>query len=69
MIAVKRAGTSPEVVALAIYIGSDESAYMAGENIAVDGGLSTLAKCPLELVVHFHEGRRELPIVTLKNAE
>ena len=42
MIAVKRAGTSPEVVALAIYIGSDESAYMAGENIAVDGGLSTL---------------------------
>ena len=26
------------------------------------------AGTPLELVVHYHEGRRELPIVSLKNA-
>ncbi len=39
-IPVGRAGTSADVAALAAFLASDEAAYITGQVIAVDGGLS-----------------------------
>lgn len=35
-----RLGTAEEIAALAVYLASDESAYMTGSAIVIDGGLS-----------------------------
>ena len=35
-----RLGTPEEIAALALYLASDESAYMTGSEIVIDGGLS-----------------------------
>lgn len=35
-----RLGTADEIAALALYLASDESAYMTGQHILIDGGLS-----------------------------
>ncbi len=35
-----RLGTAEEIAALAVYLASDESAYMTGREIIIDGGLS-----------------------------
>jgi NAD(P)-dependent dehydrogenase (short-subunit alcohol dehydrogenase family) len=35
-----RLGNAEEIAALALYLGSDESAYMTGSEIVIDGGLS-----------------------------
>ncbi|WP_217603006.1 SDR family oxidoreductase [Chitinophaga sp. GbtcB8] len=38
----KRIGTPPEIAAAALYLASDESAYMIGAELLVDGGLRSL---------------------------
>ena len=35
-----RIGKADEVAALAVYLGSDESAFTTGQAIAIDGGWS-----------------------------
>ena len=35
-----RLGTAEEMAHVAVYLGSDESAYMTGSEIVIDGGLS-----------------------------
>lgn len=35
-----RLGTADEIAALALYLASDESGYMTGQNLLIDGGLS-----------------------------
>lgn len=35
-----RLGTAEEIAALALYLSSDESGYMTGQNLLIDGGLS-----------------------------
>jgi len=35
---VGRLGTAEEIAALAIYLASDESGFMTGQTISVDGG-------------------------------
>ena len=46
----KRFGTPEEVAQLALFLASDESSYVVGEEIVVDGGLSLvdLASTPAE---------------------
>jgi NAD(P)-dependent dehydrogenase (short-subunit alcohol dehydrogenase family) len=39
-IPVGRAGTAADVAALAAFLASDQAAYITGQVIAVDGGLS-----------------------------
>lgn len=36
---LKRFGTPEEVASLAVYLASDDSAYMTGTELTVDGGL------------------------------
>ena len=40
MIPLKRMGTVDDVTNLVLFLLSDESAYMTGAEISVDGGLS-----------------------------
>ena len=37
---MKRMGTSEEVARLVLYLLSDESAYVTGAEVAIDGGVS-----------------------------
>lgn len=39
---IKRFGTSEEIARVALFLASDESAYVVGEEIVVDGGMSLL---------------------------
>jgi NAD(P)-dependent dehydrogenase (short-subunit alcohol dehydrogenase family) len=41
-------GTSQEVAMTALFLASDESAFITGEDIKVDGGLCTLPMYPKE---------------------
>ena len=42
--AMLRMGTSKEVAQTAVFLASDESKFITGEDIKVDGGLSTLPR-------------------------
>jgi NAD(P)-dependent dehydrogenase (short-subunit alcohol dehydrogenase family) len=42
LIPMKRLGLPEEIAYLAVYLASDESSYMTGSNIMVDGGLTSL---------------------------
>lgn len=44
MHAVKRMGNSKEVAMTAVFLASDEAAFITGEDIKVDGGLCTLPR-------------------------
>ena len=44
MHALKRVGTPEEVAMTAVFLASDESAFITGEDIKVDGGLCTLPR-------------------------
>jgi NAD(P)-dependent dehydrogenase (short-subunit alcohol dehydrogenase family) len=44
MHAMKRMGTPTEVAMTAVFLASDESAFITGEDIKVDGGLCTLPR-------------------------
>ena len=44
MHAIPRLGQPDEVASLALYLGSDESAFISGQDILIDGGLSTLPR-------------------------
>lgn len=35
---IQRIGTGPDIAALALYLASDESSWVTGQNISVDGG-------------------------------
>lgn len=35
---IQRAGTGPDIAALALYLASDESSWVTGQNISADGG-------------------------------
>jgi 2-keto-3-deoxy-L-fuconate dehydrogenase len=35
-----RLGTAEEIASLAVYLASDESSYITGQAIAVDGGIT-----------------------------
>ena len=41
MHAMKRMGTPMEVAMTAVFLASDESAYITGQTLLVDGGIST----------------------------
>ena len=41
MTPLKRAGTAEEVAAVALFLASDESSFITGQEIVVDGGFST----------------------------
>ncbi len=42
MVPLKRFGTSEEVARAALFLASDDSSYVAGEEILVDGGIATI---------------------------
>ena len=42
--AMKRMGTSEEVAMTAVFLASDESSFITGEDIKVDGGLCCLPR-------------------------
>ena len=44
MHALQRMGTPEEVASTAIFLASDESSFITGADLLVDGGLSTLAR-------------------------
>lgn len=44
MHAMRRMGTTDDVSLLAVFLASDESAFITGDNILVDGGLSTVPR-------------------------
>lgn len=44
MHAMRRMGTVDDVSLLAVFLASDESAFITGDNILVDGGLSTVPR-------------------------
>ena len=37
---LRRAGTGEDIAALAVYLASDESSWVTGQNICIDGGWS-----------------------------
>jgi NAD(P)-dependent dehydrogenase (short-subunit alcohol dehydrogenase family) len=41
---MNRLGTSSEVAMTAVFLASDESGFITGEDIKVDGGLCTLPR-------------------------
>jgi 3alpha(or 20beta)-hydroxysteroid dehydrogenase len=40
MVPMKRMGTAEEVAKLVLFLISDESSYMTGAEVAIDGGVS-----------------------------
>ncbi len=41
-VALNRLGTPDEIAHAAVFLASDESSYMVGENLLIDGGMATL---------------------------
>ena len=37
---IRRPGTGDDIAALALYLASDESSWVTGQNICIDGGWS-----------------------------
>ena len=42
MVPLKRFGSSAEVAKAVLFLASDDSSYVAGEEILVDGGIATI---------------------------
>jgi NAD(P)-dependent dehydrogenase (short-subunit alcohol dehydrogenase family) len=48
---MQRPAQPEEVATLALYLASDDSSYVTGQHIAVDGGLTATHPCPPGRVV------------------